>query len=297
MPKRKRTYVPRVPTFVSAVRRGDVEWVKKHRNRKEPRVDDSVSEAYRTNHPPGMLAALCNAGFYVAYPNDEGKMAGPSHACHGVPFPDHVLTEHHRMYGYGDVSHGCPLRPFYCALQRRDYALARRVWNEDELPYMVAASACRAGRCEVFQREFMVPFLESTSTIYRPGLSDAVCLHGVASYERICQLLGPPQSSNMMYWVTAAHVFLGLYDGTPPEVSTEEQTEFLFRLYEGGVGLEYVWHHKLERCFQPDTGKMCVKRFRAPIVDAVAVHLPVVGVPELVASFVSHPFRALFSVP
>ncbi len=280
-----------VRRIVDAVRRGDIKSIKTRRWPLEwsAEAHETVSDAFATHLPPGMLSALRRTRLRIGVPAKDGTRAPPSHSCLATPMPDHVIEEdvlRPDTDRYGPV---CPLSAVACAIHAGNYGRALEIMRR--WPAFVrhcrAIDACKRGDCEGFRKFFVEPFLSTWRHPYPPEPGLFVCLHGAASYThlRSTALLSPTGAMESFFNPRAADW---------PTAPAAEQAEVLVRAYRDGVNWYRVRPDQLRRCFQPDTQKICRVRFRAPIVEAVAAHLPVEGVPELVASYVPCPLDAFF---
>ncbi len=284
----------RARKIIQAVLSEDVEGVSKCEWRcyyRATEADESVSDAYATHRTPGMLAALRNLGFTILLRTPDGMRASPSHVCTGLPIPDHVIKEDYPCFDYGT----CRLTSLQCALRLHDYDTALRICKQTSLmlPPRAALDACVAGKCDEFQARLMRPVLawRVPPIEHREAV---LCHHGVASYDRACALarLKHPAPFDCAIIVQD---FLGLWDRGRPLAPAAEQAAVLIRAHEEGLNIDSPFNsYKLQHCLRPETRTICRQRFRAPIVDAVAAHLPVEGVPEIVASYVRCPLDVLF---
>jgi hypothetical protein len=202
----------------------------------------------------------------------------------------------------------CNGTAFDCALRMCDYELALRVWQMHpcETPSRMSMNACAAGNCERFQTLCMTPMLRKVAPAgfaapvrlgIEPSLlfsfSSLMCLHGAASYwrARVFSTL----YSREFYQGAAFDAFLGVQERNWPMTSAEEQADWLFCVHKDGFDiLRITSSHNLMARIHPDTEKVFQRRFRAPTVNAVAVHLPVEDIPELIASYLPVPFEHLF---
>ncbi len=251
----------------------------------------AVSDAFAVHHPPGMLEALRRLRFEIRVLAKDGKRAPPSHSCLAVPMPSHVLWEDKDDLDShaGRSGSTCCLSAVTCALHMRNYGRALEIlerkpvlaWCRD------AVDACKRGDCEGFQTLFVKPLLSKWTFPFRPEDSLLTCLHGAVSYERVRSVIGLDPNH-------AVESFFRPWLSGCPVAPAEEQADVLFCAYRDGVDWSRVRPNRLRKCFQPDTQRVCWARFRAPIVRAVAMHLPVEGVPELIASYVPCPLDAFF---
>ncbi len=290
-----------VRRIVDAVRRGDVEWIAKSARRElwwGPDADAAVTDAYLECHTPGMLDALRSADFTkVRGVREDGRRARLSHACLGVPIPDHILEEDCIGSDYSCETSVCALGALECALRTRDYDAALRIWKNYsprvDLPSDAALRECAAGRCEEFQARFLKPALAVHGRLV--SIRPVLCLHGVASYERACTVVAQRGSPSSKAAIVSCFFEMITFGAEKCIAWAEEQAAFLFCAIEDGMDVEDLPdQRKIREGLRPETQSICQRRFRIPIVDAVAIRIPVEGVPEIVASYVCCPFDVLF---
>ena len=232
-----------------------------------------------------MLTALYRCGFRIEYEGDRHHIATPSHACHGHIFPDHVLEE--------EVGYRSWTFPIGCALGRHAYAHAYHVlkalpsekrWLDDH----PARDACDAGRCDEFHRHFALPSLARGKGLIGKSVWSALsfmCKHAKAYFERIILLFDPREDAGL--WSRAIDLFI---HGT----NTEEGAEMLLLCHLNGTPHRIAHSTNQDLLSRADA---LLAEHVANIIDRVAAHLPVEGVPELVTQYVcgkdSHPYQYL----
>ncbi len=180
------------------------------------------------------------------------------------------------------------------ALRRDDFAGAARLCIErgtKNIDLSLLANerrrACAAGKCAEMAHEFLakVEALPSSDQIRfnREIIRRFLCPHADATHWCLRNLLSPPTLivESVMQWHDAMWWFLIQRPG-PSEHEMEKLTWLLFL---HGV-------HMRARSYSPELPvavQRCRERYYECVVNSVAIHLPVEGVPELVSFYIPPP--------
>lgn len=294
-----RTLEQEQDAFVDAVRRGDVEWVRTH----DPPGHHEllfarVSEAFAaSSHPAGMLTALLCHGMYMRFgPNAANVL----HACHGIHFPDHVLEE----WTAHLTSPPCPRWQYRalprcqgaisCAILRRNYDHARRVlpyverldYLEDSSTVVSDAirSVCSQGDCEALSSRFLDGAASQMRGWPFDRPDELCCLHADASFRHIKSFADRNGTAIDTPVVLRMPIFRMVDESGKPVASVAERVAFLVHAFNAGV-LDITLAAPVLFWYGRDVATGIRKALLHEIAERIAIHLPVEGVPEMVADY------------
>ncbi len=190
------------------------------------------------------------------------------------------------------------------AIMRDDFAGAARLCIEqgtkdvgfdflrDECRRVCAAGKCTEMAHEFFAKVEALPWKEPPPRVDDTVLISAfMCPHADATHWRLRNVLHPPTPTfdSAVQWLGTVYEFLMQIPGP----TDHETDEFLWLLVMHGARLR-------DKSFFPPLSAAlprCRKRFHAYVVNAVAVQLPVEGVPEIVSSYVPSFFQKRYWAP
>ena len=277
---------PSLDKVVHAIVRHDVAWLREQKPRKKwrRRASRVVTQTFMQHHPPGMFTELCRLGFQFIHDRCCSEVSTPSHVCHGVAFPDYVIEEERLLPT--QVSVGGLL----CALRRDDIDHAARVARiYGHIPMLTTwdiskqvVRFCDQGRCgEVISRVIDPLLCEFDPTDPIQGYRERmlICRHQEESLARLRRLIGTDEGR---LWKSVT-IFIYV---------SQQLHETLWFVYNEGAplqwGLTFGLFMRTDKV--SEAAEACRRRYRALVTDMVAKHLPVVGVPELVANYTPTPF-------
>ncbi len=287
---------------VAAVEREDLAWLGAQAPTSYSRADtQAIMEAFMRHHPPGMYTALYRLGLPLEPAAScehatNSRRTLLSHPCHGTDFPDYVIEEERDLLVENDVydAGAAGAGTIVCALWHGNVEHASRIariygrgWCNSVAIREVILSFCTRGECaSVIERVSMRLLTGQPDRQSYASLGLLICHHVAESTDRLVRYVGGP---SQRVWMSLVFSFIH-----PPVHSPDQDLAMdLWYLYERGAPFCCVERRtppsdRLDRAVAA-----CQTRSRLLVIATAARHLPVFGIPELVANYAGTQFDHL----